>query len=47
MVGGVLQANKRWDIGKEVVSCISKDFPGAYPIRPKVHTYTYTYIVSI
>ncbi|KAK9132638.1 hypothetical protein Scep_012166 [Stephania cephalantha] len=36
MVGGVLAANKRWDIGKEVVSCISKDYPGAYPIRPKV-----------
>lgn len=36
MVGGVLQANKRWDISKEVVSCVAKDFPGAYPIRPKV-----------
>lgn len=44
MVGGVLQANKRWDIGKEVVSCISKDFPGAYPIRPKVYIH-YTYIL--
>lgn len=36
MVGGVLEANKRWDIGKEVVKCISKVFPGALPIRPKV-----------
>ncbi|KAJ9147117.1 hypothetical protein P3X46_029315 [Hevea brasiliensis] len=36
MVGGVLEANKRWDIGKEVVSCISRDYPGALPIRPKV-----------
>ncbi|KAL6332346.1 hypothetical protein AAG906_004913 [Vitis piasezkii] len=36
MVGGVLEANKRWDIGKEVISCIHKSFPGARPIRPKV-----------
>lgn len=38
MVGGVLEANKRWDIGNEVISCISKDFPGVLPIRPKVGT---------
>ena len=36
MVGGVLEANKRWDIGKEVVKCIIKDYPGAVAIRPKV-----------
>ncbi|XP_022885760.1 N-acetyl-D-glucosamine kinase-like isoform X1 [Olea europaea var. sylvestris] len=36
MVGGVLDANKRWDIGNEVMNCISKDFPGVRPIRPKV-----------
>ncbi|KAI3826755.1 hypothetical protein L1987_00808 [Smallanthus sonchifolius] len=36
MVGGVLQANRKWDIGKEVISCISKEFPGMLPIRPKV-----------
>ncbi|KAJ4728964.1 N-acetyl-D-glucosamine kinase-like [Melia azedarach] len=36
MVGGVLEANKRWDIGREVVKCISREFPGAIPIRPKV-----------
>ncbi|KAG1365041.1 putative N-acetyl-D-glucosamine kinase [Cocos nucifera] len=36
MVGGVLEANKRWDIGKEVINCISKVYPGAHPIRPKV-----------
>ncbi|XP_059664861.1 uncharacterized protein LOC132311137 [Cornus florida] len=36
MVGGVLEANKKWDIGKEVINCISKDFPGAIPIRPRV-----------
>lgn len=36
MVGGVLEANKRWDIGKEVIKCISKDYPGALAIRPKV-----------
>ncbi|GMN27241.1 hypothetical protein TIFTF001_001553 [Ficus carica] len=35
MVGGVLEANKRWDIGKEVVKCISKYYPGTVAIRPK------------
>ncbi|XP_008799089.2 N-acetyl-D-glucosamine kinase-like [Phoenix dactylifera] len=35
MVGGVLEANKRWDIGKEVINRISKVCPGAHPIRPK------------
>ncbi|XP_051115465.1 uncharacterized protein LOC127240697 [Andrographis paniculata] len=36
MVGCVLVPNKRWDIGDEVIGCISKDFPGVLPIRPKV-----------
>jgi len=36
MVGGVLEANKNWDIGKEVMNCIHKHYPGAYPIRPMV-----------
>ncbi|KAI3455927.1 hypothetical protein Pfo_012590 [Paulownia fortunei] len=36
MVGGVLEANKRWDIGKEVTDSILKAYPGASPIRPKV-----------
>ncbi|KAL3849061.1 hypothetical protein ACJIZ3_010943 [Penstemon smallii] len=36
MVGGVLEANEKWDIGNEVTNCISKDFPGALPVRPKV-----------
>lgn len=36
MVGGVLEANKSWDIGKEVIRCISKDYPHVYPIRPTV-----------
>jgi hypothetical protein len=36
MVGGVLEANKRWDIGKEVINYISKDYPGVQSIRPKV-----------
>ncbi|KAK7385908.1 hypothetical protein VNO78_31870 [Psophocarpus tetragonolobus] len=37
MVGGVLEAHRgRWDIGQEVVNCISKCFPGVIPIRPKV-----------
>ncbi|KAI4324571.1 hypothetical protein MLD38_030048 [Melastoma candidum] len=35
MVGGVLKAKKEWDLGKEVINCISKDYPGAYPIWPK------------
>jgi hypothetical protein len=36
MVGGVLEANKSWDIGKEVINCIHEHYPGAYPIRPTV-----------
>ncbi|GMN54657.1 hypothetical protein TIFTF001_023787 [Ficus carica] len=36
MVGGVLESNKGWDIGKEVVNYIQKLYPGAHPIRPKV-----------
>ena len=36
MVGGVLEANRTWDIGKEVVKCIQDQFPGAHPIRPQV-----------
>jgi len=36
MVGGVLETNEGWDIGEEVINCISKDFPGILPIRPKV-----------
>nr|POE57861.1 n-acetyl-d-glucosamine kinase [Quercus suber] len=36
MVGGVLEANKKWDIGKEVINNISKDYPGVQPIRPKM-----------
>lgn len=36
MVGGVLEANKKWDIGKEVIHCIRQTYPKASPIRPKV-----------
>ncbi|XP_072955903.1 uncharacterized protein [Typha angustifolia] len=36
MVGRVLEANQRWDIGKEVIDCITKLYPGAHPIHPKV-----------
>jgi len=36
MVGKVLEANRRWDIGKEVIDCVTKHYPGAYPIHPKV-----------
>uniref|UniRef100_A0A166EUP3 N-acetyl-D-glucosamine kinase n=1 Tax=Daucus carota subsp. sativus TaxID=79200 RepID=A0A166EUP3_DAUCS len=36
MVGGVLEANKSWDIAKEVITCILKTYPGATPVRPKL-----------
>lgn len=36
MVGGVLEANTRWDIGKEVINCVLRTYPGATPVRPKV-----------
>uniref|UniRef100_A0A2P2NPC1 N-acetyl-D-glucosamine kinase n=1 Tax=Rhizophora mucronata TaxID=61149 RepID=A0A2P2NPC1_RHIMU len=36
MVGGVLEANKNWDIGKEVVQCVQELFPGAALVRPQV-----------
>ncbi|KAJ0980456.1 hypothetical protein J5N97_008711 [Dioscorea zingiberensis] len=36
MVGGVLEANKGWDIGKEVINHISEVYPGVQPIQPKV-----------
>ncbi|KAL5977377.1 hypothetical protein ACLOJK_021723 [Asimina triloba] len=36
MVGRVLEANERWDIGGEVISLISKEYPGVCPVRPKV-----------
>ncbi|XP_051124860.1 uncharacterized protein LOC127247166 isoform X2 [Andrographis paniculata] len=36
MVGGVLEANKKWDIGKEVTDMILKAYPSACPIWPKV-----------
>ncbi|XP_050221792.1 uncharacterized protein LOC126671985 [Mercurialis annua] len=36
MVGGVLEANKNWDIGNEVMKCIQKHLPGAFSVRPEV-----------
>ncbi|CAK9171961.1 unnamed protein product, partial [Ilex paraguariensis] len=36
LVGGVLEPNKRWNIGKEVMNCISNEFPGVRLIWPKV-----------
>ncbi|KAL2244609.1 N-acetyl-D-glucosamine kinase isoform X2 [Sesamum indicum] len=36
MVGGVLEANKTWDIGNKVIDSVLKAYPGACPIRPKV-----------
>ncbi|KAG2304038.1 hypothetical protein Bca52824_032689 [Brassica carinata] len=36
MVGGVLNANMKWDIGKEVSKRINRYFPGAQTIIPKV-----------
>lgn len=41
MVGGVLEAKKSWDIGKEVINCISEDYPGALPIHPKVTIFSF------
>ena len=39
LVGGVLEANRKWDIGKEVLKQVFKDFPQVRPIRPKVFNY--------
>ncbi|KAH9293327.1 hypothetical protein KI387_041469, partial [Taxus chinensis] len=36
MVGGVLETDNGWDMGKEVVRHIFKEFPGVIPIQPKV-----------
>ncbi|CAN6454690.1 unnamed protein product [Victoria cruziana] len=36
MVGGVFEANKGWDIAREVINCIRKDYPCADSIRPKI-----------
>lgn len=36
MVGGVLEENESWDIGKEVIDSITKIYTGAHPVRPKV-----------
>ncbi|CAL1402868.1 unnamed protein product [Linum trigynum] len=36
MVGGVLEANKGWDIGNEVMKYVKENFSGAYAVRPKV-----------
>ncbi|GAA0160118.1 kinase [Lithospermum erythrorhizon] len=36
MVGGVLEANGKWDIGQEVINAILQTYAGAYPVRPKV-----------
>ncbi|KAK4399425.1 N-acetyl-D-glucosamine kinase [Sesamum angolense] len=37
MVGGVLEANKTWDIGSKVIDSLLEAYPGACPIRPKDH----------
>lgn len=36
LVGGVLVANKNWDIGQKVIDSLMKTYPGAIPVRPKV-----------
>ena len=46
MVGGVLEANQRWDIGREVMDFISKEYPGALPIRPKVRIESLVQVAS-
>ncbi|GFS41442.1 actin-like ATPase superfamily protein [Actinidia rufa] len=35
MVGGVPEATKKWDLGKEVTDCIQKTDPGACPVISK------------
>ncbi|EPS70993.1 hypothetical protein M569_03764, partial [Genlisea aurea] len=36
MVGGVLEANSKWDIGEEIIKWVSQVYPRARPIRPKL-----------
>jgi N-acetylglucosamine kinase-like BadF-type ATPase len=36
MVGGVLEANEKWDIGKQVIDSVLMTYPNASPIRPMV-----------
>ncbi|TXG48126.1 hypothetical protein EZV62_027420 [Acer yangbiense] len=36
MVGGVLEANKSWDIGTEVIKYIQASYPAVHPIKPQV-----------
>lgn len=45
MVGGVLEAKTKWNIGKEVTDSILKTFPGACPIIPKVSSFLKQYII--
>ncbi|GJU19068.1 ribonuclease H-like domain-containing protein [Tanacetum coccineum] len=35
-VGCVFETNIRWDLGKRVISCFAKDFPGTRPVRLKL-----------
>eukprot|EP00249_Psilotum_nudum_P022775 c28640_g1_i4 orf=667-1743(+) len=36
MVGGVLETDDGWDLGKQLIQYIYKLFPGVHPIQPKV-----------
>ncbi|KAL8108476.1 hypothetical protein AgCh_024796 [Apium graveolens] len=46
MVGGVLEANRRWDIGREVINCVLRTYPGATPVRPKVSIHASNFTTS-
>ena len=42
MVGGVLEANKSWDIGTEVIKYIQTNYPAVHPIKPQVSIYSFS-----
>lgn len=46
MVGGVLEAKRRWDIAKKVINSISKEYPGVLPVWPKVSLFFTLYCIS-
>lgn len=50
MVGGVLEAKRRWEIAKKVINSISKEYPGVLPVWPKVSLsqfYSLLYLTAI
>ena len=47
MVGGVLEAKRRWDIAKKVINSISKEYPGVLPVWPKVVLFSSLYFALL